>query len=60
MLPPLPRASQFTCEATLCQVKKFELVEVDAADPSLMTPTQKLKRALFAQRWSSAVERMYC
>lgn len=45
--------------STAEQVKKFELVEVDAADPSLMTPTQKLKRALFAQRWSSAVERMY-
>lgn len=41
------------------QVKKFELVEVDVADPSLMTPTQKLKRAVFAQRWASAVEHMY-
>lgn len=43
----------------LGQVKKFELVEVDATDPSLVTPTQKLKRTVFAQRWASAVESMY-
>ena len=41
------------------QVKKWALVSADANDTELVTPTQKLKRKAFLERWSAQVEDLY-
>lgn len=41
------------------QVKKWTLVTADIDDPELVTPTQKLKRQVFVERWSDRVEEFY-
>lgn len=41
------------------QVRRFALVEADLTDPTLVTPTQKLKRAIFAERWAEDIEVLY-
>lgn len=41
------------------QVKRFALVQADMGDPTLVTPTQKLKRAIFVQRWADEIDALY-
>lgn len=41
------------------QVKRFTLVQDDLTDPILITPTQKLKRSVFVQRWADEIDALY-
>lgn len=41
------------------QVKRFTLVQDDLTDPTLVTPTQKLKRAVFVRRWAAEINALY-
>lgn len=51
------RANQLVARSE--QVKTFRVVSIDSADTELTTPTQKLRRTAFYERFSAEIEELY-